>query len=416
MKDIQCEVRNIISEIEEKSADGDYIYRGEPKTHTEPPYYGKVSSNLYRRYGLGNDVKDFDFNMKAVQEHILREGKRYLREENDEEILIRLQHYGGRTNQIDFTYDYLIALFFACDGAPRRRGRVILLNKNRVEDDYIIEPQSSINRVRDQKSVFVSHPKGFIEKDCYKIIYVPTGLKDAMLDHIEKYHHISAHSVYHDLHGLIRIQKLHEHAYIEFFKGVTRHEENRVDEAINHYTKAIELHHGHVEALNNRGVADYHQGEHDSAIADCTRAIELDSRHANAYHNRGLAYRRKAKYSRAIKDLTKAIELDLIDADTYYSRGNSYLVVGKPSLAIADLTKAIELKSNHFTAYSDRGIARLHLAEFERAEMDLLTARRNGVNIIERFNAMYHDITNFHTRTGINLPRSIVEILTAAPS
>ena len=28
-KDIQREIRNIISEIEEKSADGNYIYRGE---------------------------------------------------------------------------------------------------------------------------------------------------------------------------------------------------------------------------------------------------------------------------------------------------------------------------------------------------------------------------------------------------
>ena len=28
-KDIQCEVRNIISEIVEKAADGNYIYRGE---------------------------------------------------------------------------------------------------------------------------------------------------------------------------------------------------------------------------------------------------------------------------------------------------------------------------------------------------------------------------------------------------
>ena len=43
-EDIQRRIREIISEIEEKSADGAYIYRGEPETHEEHPHYGKVSS------------------------------------------------------------------------------------------------------------------------------------------------------------------------------------------------------------------------------------------------------------------------------------------------------------------------------------------------------------------------------------
>ena len=45
-EDIQPRIREKISEIEEKSADGDYIYRGEPKD------YGKVSSSLWRKYGI----------------------------------------------------------------------------------------------------------------------------------------------------------------------------------------------------------------------------------------------------------------------------------------------------------------------------------------------------------------------------
>ena len=41
-----------------------------------------------------------------------------MNESVDFEILTELQHYGGKTNLIDFTTDYLIALFFACDGSP----------------------------------------------------------------------------------------------------------------------------------------------------------------------------------------------------------------------------------------------------------------------------------------------------------
>ena len=38
------------------------------------------------------------------------EAKRYIYEKDDFEILTQLQHYGGKTNLIDFTTDYLIAL------------------------------------------------------------------------------------------------------------------------------------------------------------------------------------------------------------------------------------------------------------------------------------------------------------------
>ena len=44
----------------------------------------------------------------------------------DFEILTEIQHYEGKTNLIDFSTDYFIALFFACDGSPDEDGRVIL--------------------------------------------------------------------------------------------------------------------------------------------------------------------------------------------------------------------------------------------------------------------------------------------------
>ena len=37
---------------------------------------------------------------------------------SDLSILTQLQHYESQTNLIDFTTDFNIALFFACDGQP----------------------------------------------------------------------------------------------------------------------------------------------------------------------------------------------------------------------------------------------------------------------------------------------------------
>lgn len=120
---IQHEIRKIINRIEKKSANGDYIYRGEPKR------YKKVTSSLYRQYAKEIEAEYFD--IEVVQNEMLTEAKRYVYEKDGFEILTQLQHYGGKTNLIDFTNDYLIALFFACDGFPNSGSRVILLKKTR---------------------------------------------------------------------------------------------------------------------------------------------------------------------------------------------------------------------------------------------------------------------------------------------
>ena len=50
----------------------------------------------------------------------------------DLSIFTQLQHYESQTNLIDFTTDFHIALFFACDGQPGENGRVILQKRNFV--------------------------------------------------------------------------------------------------------------------------------------------------------------------------------------------------------------------------------------------------------------------------------------------
>ena len=153
-------VLEIIREIAEKSASADYIYRGERK------HYGKVSSNLYREYVDKIEAEHFD--IEIVQKEILDKAKQYT-QETDVEILAELQHYGGKTNLIDFTTDYNIALFFACDGSYNEDGRVIFKGIEAIEE-LVKRPRSPENRVIAQKSVFVQPPQGFIEPDdviCY---------------------------------------------------------------------------------------------------------------------------------------------------------------------------------------------------------------------------------------------------------
>ena len=106
-------VDEILRKIEQKADTGEYLYRGEPERHEEEPYFGKVSSNFYREF-LKDD--DFDvsaeyFDIEAFQEVMLTSANKFSRKPaNELERLSEIQHYGGKTNLIDFTTDYLINL------------------------------------------------------------------------------------------------------------------------------------------------------------------------------------------------------------------------------------------------------------------------------------------------------------------
>ena len=131
-----------ISEIVEGSADGSYVFRGEPK------HYEEVPSTLYRQYR--NEIEVGHYDIGTVQTEILEEAKKYTDKTNDFDILAELQHYDGRTNLIDFTTDFLIALFFACESRPDKDGRVIL---QRESENFVLrEAHHPRNRILSQKA------------------------------------------------------------------------------------------------------------------------------------------------------------------------------------------------------------------------------------------------------------------------
>ncbi len=294
-------VLKIISGLARKSATGNYIYRGEPKC------FPRVSSSLYRQY---DEIQSETFDIEAVQKEILREAAKFIpesissEESNSLEVLTQLQHYGGKTNLIDFTNDCLIALFFACDGFPDKEGRVVLVNKTGPMRLYIKDAPSVSNRVVSQKSIFVQPPQGFVQQ--YEKIIIPSRLKKPLLEYLRNAHNISIESIYNDIFGFIKYRNVHRSAYTEFYRGLTRQNRNEDKKAIAHYSESIGLNSQSDTTYNNRGVAYKETGRVELAIRDFNRAIELNPRNAGALYNRGELWLSLAKWERAESDLTAA--------------------------------------------------------------------------------------------------------------
>lgn len=217
-------VDGILKKLKEKSDSGEYLYRGEPEHYMDHPFYGKVSSNLYRVFLEDKefDVEDEQFDIEVVQREMLEIAKPFIRKTYSEiECLAEVQHYGGKTNLIDFSEDYLIALYMACNSSLDKNGRVIT---QRIElmDSYIKNPYEPMNRVIAQKSVFVRHPDGFIQPNDEDVINIPAVLKIPMQEHLKKAHGIYTESVYNDIHGFIRHQSLKLETYRMTYKGLSQ--------------------------------------------------------------------------------------------------------------------------------------------------------------------------------------------------
>ena len=58
--------------------------------------------------------------------------------------------------------------------------------------------------------------------------------------------------------------------------------QGKLDEALEDYTKALDLAPGNANAWNNRGVLLEQQGKNSEALKDFTKALQVAGRHAGA--------------------------------------------------------------------------------------------------------------------------------------
>ena len=401
--DSQCElarIKEIIGKIVAKSFDGNFIYRGESKC------YEKVSSGLYRAYSSeGMKIRDKDIAdpIQESVEKILRDAKEYLDEPDDSEILSQLQrgivdpdvvplpglekilaraqaslgkstdfkilaslqHYGLKTNLIDFTTNPLVALFFACNSSFDEDGRIIVLKRQSTEDFCIKEAPPIIRQAVSQRSILVEAHKGFISGP-YEVIRIDKCLKIHVQKYLEKSYGISTKGVYGDIHGFIRTYDIYPDPYRKLFDGKdclkNAPSAKKPEEQLQGYEKAIGIFTGildsnrdFLEAYLNRGAGYFQLGEH------YREANEKD--------------KAKREYDKAITDYKAAITQDSDYAEAYAGRGKVYNIMRKFDAAARDFNKAISLGIEVGTAHSDLCVSLMHLGKWEELRSSLTTLK-----------------------------------------
>ena len=117
----------------------------------------------------------------------------------------------------------------------------------------------------------------------------------------------------------------------------------------------------------NLGDALAEQGRLDEAIAHFRRAVEIEPSYANAHNNLGNALLRKGSLDEAIVHFKKAAAIQPGFAVTHYNLGNALFRKGEVDEAIAAFEKALQLAPQFAEAHNNLGAALLRKGRADEA-------------------------------------------------
>jgi tetratricopeptide (TPR) repeat protein len=124
-------------------------------------------------------------------------------------------------------------------------------------------------------------------------------------------------------------------------------EEQRLDEAITHYQKALQIKPDHAEARNNLGSAFFQQGRTDEAISQYQKALQIKPDYAAAHYNLAIALRQKGRVDEAIAQYQEALQINPDNADAHYNLATALRQQGRVDEAKVHYQKMLQIKPNY---------------------------------------------------------------------
>jgi len=125
-----------------------------------------------------------------------------------------------------------------------------------------------------------------------------------------------------------------------FEKGNELGKQNKYQQAIEQFDRAIKLNPNRADYYASRGHAFYYMKLYTRAVEDYTLAIERNQSFALAYSMRGLSHTRAGQFEKALEDYNKAISLGPKEADYYKGRGYTYFHLKQYGPMCEDYQKA----------------------------------------------------------------------------
>jgi tetratricopeptide (TPR) repeat protein len=95
-----------------------------------------------------------------------------------------------------------------------------------------------------------------------------------------------------------------------FMKGLDLYNQDKIDESLQAYNRALELDPNDYEAWNNKGIDEGLLGKYDDALVSLKNAVAINESYAEAWYNMGVIYDFKKYYANAIQAYKRATQLN----------------------------------------------------------------------------------------------------------
>jgi tetratricopeptide (TPR) repeat protein len=172
--------------------------------------------------------------------------------------------------------------------------------------------------------------------------------------------------------------------YSNLGQVLTRQE--RYDEALTNYLKAIELNPNFAIVRYNLGGLYKKRGETNKAIEQYRKAIQIDPNFVKAYNNLGVALIKEDKTDEAIENLQQALQKDPNLASAHINLGLALSKQEKISDAVVHWNKALQISSNLPKAQFQLGAALVKQGRTEQGVHHLKRALQINPDFAEAHN------------------------------
>ncbi|MFX0012808.1 MAG: tetratricopeptide repeat protein, partial [Candidatus Hermodarchaeota archaeon] len=95
-----------------------------------------------------------------------------------------------------------------------------------------------------------------------------------------------------------------------YYKALTLNQLGRFEEAVHFYNKALVLDPNYKDAWNSKGISLARSGRHKEALQAYENAIEIDPNYKDAWNNKGIELERLGKLEEALQAYDRIIKLD----------------------------------------------------------------------------------------------------------
>lgn len=156
----------------------------------------------------------------------------------------------------------------------------------------------------------------------------------------------------------------HLTAHDHFQAGMVLHRNNRLNEAVAAYKKAVRLDPTLAAAYNNLGVALRKMGRQDAALVAYRRCLELKPEDEGLWSNMGNCLRELQLFDEAEAAHKRALSLQTPNASRIFNAALVHRDRNEIKTAVALFDKALTLDPDYVEAHWDRALALLTLGDY----------------------------------------------------